>query len=60
MPRNLSFFELNQEGFLASLGMTAVVEDDAKPWSAKGTTGVAVRTLVDLAMKFGANRSSVK
>jgi leucyl aminopeptidase len=29
--------------------------DDAKPWLAKGATGVAVRTLVDLAMKFGAN-----
>jgi leucyl aminopeptidase len=26
--------------------------DDAKPWMAKGATGVAVRTLVDLAMKF--------
>ncbi len=29
--------------------------DDAKPWLSKGATGVAVRTLVDLAMKFGAN-----
>jgi leucyl aminopeptidase len=27
-------------------------QDDAKPWNAKGATGVAVRTLVDLAMKF--------
>ena len=27
-------------------------QDDVKPWSAKGATGVAVRTLVDLAMKF--------
>jgi leucyl aminopeptidase len=27
--------------------------DDAKPWSAKGPTGVPVRTLVDLAMNFG-------
>ncbi len=26
--------------------------DDAKPWMAKGATGVAVRTLVDLAMNF--------
>jgi leucyl aminopeptidase len=26
--------------------------DEAKPWSAKGGTGVAVRTLVDLAMTF--------
>jgi leucyl aminopeptidase len=26
--------------------------DDAKPWSAKGASGVAVRTLIDLAMKF--------
>lgn len=26
--------------------------DDAKPWMAKGATGVGVRTLVDLAMKF--------
>ncbi len=30
-------------------------QDDTKPWNAKGATGVAVRTLVDLAMKFGAN-----
>ena len=29
-------------------------QDDVKPWNAKGATGVAVRTLVDLAMKFGA------
>jgi leucyl aminopeptidase len=29
--------------------------DDAKPWLSKGATGVAVRTLVDLAMKFGAD-----
>jgi leucyl aminopeptidase len=28
-------------------------QDDTKPWNAKGATGVAVRTLVDLAMKFG-------
>jgi leucyl aminopeptidase len=26
--------------------------DDAKPWMAKGATGVAVRTLIDLAMNF--------
>ncbi len=26
--------------------------DDQKPWSAKGATGIAVRTLVDLAMNF--------
>jgi leucyl aminopeptidase len=30
-------------------------QDDTKPWNAKGATGVAVRTLVNLAMKFGAN-----
>src|SRR3984957_16772854 len=30
-------------------------QDDVKPWNAKGATGVAVRTLVDLAMKFGPN-----
>ncbi|MGH9681612.1 MAG: leucyl aminopeptidase family protein, partial [Candidatus Acidiferrales bacterium] len=35
-------------------------QDDAKPWNAKGATGVAVRTLVDLAMKFGPNGSSAK
>jgi leucyl aminopeptidase len=35
-------------------------QDDLKPWNAKGATGVAVRTLVDLAMKFGANISSEK
>ncbi|MBZ5641315.1 MAG: leucyl aminopeptidase [Acidobacteriia bacterium] len=28
-------------------------QDDVKPWNAKGATGVAVRTMVDLAMKFG-------
>jgi leucyl aminopeptidase len=26
--------------------------DDAKPWMGKGGTGVAVRTLVELAMNF--------
>ncbi len=26
--------------------------DDLKPWAAKGASGVAVRTLIDLAMKF--------
>jgi leucyl aminopeptidase len=35
-------------------------QDDVKPWNAKGATGVGVRTLVDLAMKFGANGSSAK
>jgi leucyl aminopeptidase len=35
-------------------------QDDTKPWNAKGATGVAVRTLVDLAMKFGANSSTSK
>jgi len=35
-------------------------QDDVKPWNAKGATGVAVRTLVDLAMKFGANGASAK
>jgi leucyl aminopeptidase len=35
-------------------------QDDVKPWNAKGATGVAVRTLVDLAMKFGANASAGK
>ena len=28
-------------------------QDDTKPWNAKGATGVGVRTLIDLAMKFG-------
>src|ERR1700726_4321194 len=35
-------------------------QDDVKPWSAKGATGVGVRTLVDLAMKFGSNGSAPK
>jgi len=35
-------------------------QDDVKPWNAKGATGVALRTLVDLAMKFGSNGSSAK
>src|SRR6202051_3244642 len=35
-------------------------QDDVKPWNAKGATGVGVRTLVDLAMKFGPNGSSAK
>ena len=35
-------------------------QDDVKPWNAKGATGVAVRSLVDLAMKFGSNGSSAK
>jgi len=35
-------------------------QDDVKPWNAKGATGVGMRTLVDLAMKFGANGSSAK
>jgi leucyl aminopeptidase len=35
-------------------------QDDVKPWNAKGATGVAVRTLVDLAMKFGGNGASSK
>ena len=30
--------------------------DDAKPWMPKGATGVAVRTLIDLAMNFTAER----
>ncbi len=30
--------------------------DDAKPWMAKGATGVAVRTLVDLAMNFNSTK----
>ena len=34
-------------------------QDDTKPWNAKGATGVAVRTLVDLAMNFGANSSKL-
>jgi len=33
-------------------------QEDTKPWNAKGATGVGVRTLVDLAMKFGGNGSS--
>ena len=35
-------------------------QDDVKPWNAKGATGVGVRTLVDLAMKFGSNGNSAK
>ena len=35
-------------------------QDDVKPWNAKGATGVGVRTLVDLAMKFGSNGGSAK
>src|SRR6202051_333467 len=35
-------------------------QDDMKPWNAKGATGIGVRTLVDLAMKFGPNGSSAK
>jgi leucyl aminopeptidase len=35
-------------------------QDDVKPWNAKGATGVGVRTLVDLAMKFGASGGSAK
>jgi leucyl aminopeptidase len=35
-------------------------QDDVKPWAAKGATGVGVRTLVDLAMKFGADGNSTK
>ena len=30
--------------------------DDTKPWMPKGATGVAVRTLIDLAMNFGAEK----
>jgi leucyl aminopeptidase len=30
--------------------------DEAKPWMAKGATGVAVRTLVDLAMNFNGGK----
>lgn len=30
--------------------------DDAKPWMAKGATGAAVRTLVDLAMNFNSGK----
>jgi len=29
--------------------------DEAKPWAAKGASGVAVRTLVDFVMNFGSN-----
>ncbi|MGD0907034.1 MAG: leucyl aminopeptidase [Candidatus Acidiferrales bacterium] len=35
-------------------------QDDVKPWNAKGATGVGVRTLIDLSMKFGTNGSSAK
>jgi leucyl aminopeptidase len=35
-------------------------QDDVKPWNAKGATGVGVRTLVDLAMKFGMNGASAR
>jgi leucyl aminopeptidase len=34
--------------------------DDAKPWAGKGGTGVAVRTLVDLAMNFDGRGSATK
>jgi leucyl aminopeptidase len=27
-------------------------QDDAKPWAAKGASGIAVRTLIDFVMKF--------
>jgi len=30
-------------------------QDEVKPWSAKGATGVGIRTLIDLAMKFGSD-----
>jgi leucyl aminopeptidase len=33
-------------------------QDDVKPWNAKGATGVGVRTLIDLAMKFGPKSST--
>ncbi len=35
-------------------------QDDTRPWNAKGATGVAVRTLVDLAMKFGVRNGAEK
>jgi len=35
-------------------------QDDMKPWNARGATGVGVRTLVDLAMKFGPNGTAGK
>ncbi len=34
--------------------------DDAKPWAGKGGTGVAVRTLVDLAMNFNGRAPAAK
>jgi leucyl aminopeptidase len=34
--------------------------DDAKPWAGKGGTGVAVRTLVDLAMNFNGRGPAAK
>ncbi len=34
--------------------------DDAKPWAGKGGTGVAVRTLVDLAMNFDGRTPAAK
>jgi len=34
--------------------------DDAKPWGGKGGTGVAVRTLVDLAMNFDGRGGSTR
>ncbi len=33
--------------------------DEAKPWAAKGASGVAVRTLVDFVMKFGEDAPAV-
>jgi leucyl aminopeptidase len=34
--------------------------DDAKPWAGKGGTGVAVRTLIDLAMNFDGRTPAAK
>src|SRR5690348_2450361 len=34
--------------------------DDAKPWAGKGGTGVAVRTLIDLAMNFDGRSPAAK
>jgi hypothetical protein len=53
--------EFTDENPWIHLGIAGTAwQDDVKPWNAKGATGAAVRTLVDLAIKFGSNAISVK
>jgi leucyl aminopeptidase len=35
-------------------------QDDVKPWNTNAAKGATMRTLLDLAIKFGSNRSSTK